>query len=209
MEYKSTYFQLSLDNNISLHKNLYNDWINRDKILHEIKLLELLVEEDLKQIVESKKISQHLPVKDEYEKDFFGKKSQKLKSIERLLNKDEKEGLLNQYKLQDIMNWKSDARLHSTIQGINMHSLLLNKNVKELKSQLERLKQIEFVSSGFTKIDEDNLDQHLKLMGSEGWKLHSMNPITRSLHDRNESLSDQSDFNINVTEGYILIWERV
>jgi hypothetical protein len=209
MEYKSTYFRLSLDNNLSLHKDLYNDWINRDKTLQEIKQLELLVEEDLKQIVESMKISERLPIKGQYEKDIFGKKNQKFKSNERLLNEEEKEELLNQYNLQDIMNWNSDARLHSTTRAINMLNFLLSKNVKKLKSQLEKLKETEFVNSRFTKIDEENLDQHLKSMGAEGWKLHSMNPIIRSLHDRNKSITEQSDFNINVTEGYILIWERV
>lgn len=80
----------------------------------------------------------------------------------------------------------------------------------EVFSRLIELKQIleSIDDQRYTIEDNNKFNLHLNEIASEGWKLHTINPITKGLFQAQAWEKGGYGFGNNVQEGFVLVWEK-
>jgi hypothetical protein len=73
-------------------------------------------------------------------------------------------------------------------------------------SELSQLKGMiqDADKSRFSVEDHQNLNNHLAEIAADGWKLHSMQPITRTITYKNNPEIDSH----SIQEGFVILWEK-
>lgn len=146
MQYKTTYFTLSNNKEISIYVGEFNYRTDRKKLEADIKL------------AEGESI------------DYKGKSLAKLEEI-----------------LKKQSGYSRDLR-----------------NLIRLKRMLEN-----FDNKRFTEQDNTLLNEHISTIASEGWKLTSMQPILKGLYDYCGTDGHAYGYGHNVTEGFVIVWEKI
>jgi len=146
MDYKTTYFTLSYNSEISIGNDEYDYRINKKKLMKEISEIEA---ED---------------------KNYKGKT---VTALEKILAKE--------------TSYSSDL-----------------KRLIKLKRMLQNIE-----NKRFTEQDQLLLNKHLSKIASEGWKLISMQPILKGLYDYSVRERRSYGYGHNVTEGFVMVWEKI
>jgi hypothetical protein len=75
---------------------------------------------------------------------------------------------------------------------------------KKQKERLERIKEMK----RYTSEDEQNFNNHLNENAVDGWRLHSVNPISKGLYDWSIGERAGAGYGHDIMEGFVLIWEK-
>lgn len=161
MKYKTTYFLLSLNSEISQVKDVYSHRINKQNLIDEIEKLE--------------KHSEYIKIQKSFDV--------RIKKNETIIVELEKLLSSNRYVVS------SNSYLISPI-------LRLRRILRDIDNQR------------YTTIDNQLLTEHLNKNAVGGWKLNSMQPITKGLYDYGFSSDAGYGYGQNVIEGYVIIWEK-
>jgi len=208
MKYKTTYFVLGMNKGILNSMKMIRECIIKDELVAEAEKLEVSVKADVNEFIESITVDKLTTIKGEFNKDFFGVKTPKYITSKRKLTKREREKLLKLYQVNDILLWKDRVRILPSLGFLDMSSLCLNERVKKLQELRKRLNEIEKVTNRYTREDEVRLNSHLIEVAAEGWRLHSMNPIIKGLHDMELDYHAGYGFGHDIQEGFVMVWEK-
>lgn len=224
MQYKTTYFVLSLNNDISRSKS---DFLHSQSMIEECRIQEGIIKESNhlenevkkelidffdKLLVKRKIITETkvIPVEKQINKNSKGPiQKHKFKDIIDTLKEDEKKEILEQLQPHDIMNWNLD-KIRFQSWKIDLHSVMASDSIKRLKSLKERLINInQFKNSNrFTSDDELKLNKHLKEISSEGWILNSMQAVNKTLFEKIHSYTDEIVYGGIILEGFLIVWQK-
>lgn len=224
MQYKTTYFVLSLNNDISRSKS---DFLHSQSMIEECRIQEDIIKENdhLENEVKKELIvffdklqvkrkittkTEVIPIEKQMNKNSNGPiHKPKFKDIIDTLKEDEKKEILEQLQPHDIMNWNLDEIVFQSWK-IDLHSVMASDSVKRLKSLKERLINInQFKNSNrFTSDDELKLNKHLKEISSEGWVLNSMHAVNKTLFEKIHSYTDEIVYGGIILEGFLIVWQK-
>lgn len=187
MKYKTTYFPLSVNKNITNSDSKVRDMIHREEIISEIKELEKQLEEAIqKQLVY-----------------WYTTKTDK----RRQLTANEKKEVLRHFQFKDINEWQAEVELSKIRERLSFKEVLRSTEVKKLKELMRRLDNIKDPLR-FTKKDEADLNLHLSASANEGWRLHSMKSVSKGLWDWRLGDHSGAGYGHDIQEGFLLIWEK-
>lgn len=159
MQYKTTYFKISLNEEITQSYQVFNYRLNPDKLDNDIKQEEIRLDEYIKKYHAN-------------EPSVIGVDINKLKE-----------------RIGEKKNNDSSRTAYDKL-------IKLNKIKEDIKNQR------------FTNKHEVELTNHLNDTASDGWELHSMNPIIKGLFNYNDYEKKSYGYAHEVIEGFVLVWKK-
>lgn len=125
----------------------------------------------------------------------------------RQLTANEKKEILRHFQFKDINEWQKEVELPKIREKLSFTDVLSLKEVKKLKELMIRLDNIKDTHR-FTNKDEANLNLHLSTSAKEGWRLHSMQPVSKGIYDWKLCDHSGAGYGHDIQEGFLLIWEK-
>ena len=101
--------------------------------------------------------------------------------------------------------FENKSVLELSIQELTVIKTELPTN--EYLNELIALKEAEqtFLNKRYTEVDNVLFQEHINEVGNDGWKLVSFQPILKGIYGR----ANDAGYGFSITEGFVIVWEKL